>query len=195
MRQTIRGNCNDWVFLTSRETALLSELETLCGTDKDNRPLINISRLQRLDKEKGEALILCGRLYPFMGRLADIDSYPFGSMEPVPLPQINAKYFDSTVMESADTLDKLDDFNLEDLDLDLDDPDLVSLFPESVDNKLELLPLDDLELIDDPEQEKEQEEKETSRQNNRDLLEKIKTQRAFEKLFTKHQKSTAAQNG
>lgn len=28
---TLRGNCNDWVFLTSRELDLLKELEVLCG--------------------------------------------------------------------------------------------------------------------------------------------------------------------
>ncbi len=197
--ETIRGNCNDWVFLTSRETALLSELETLCGKDRDNRPLINISRLQRLDKEKGEALILCGRLHPFMGRLADIDSYPFSSMEPAPLPEIKAKPFDSKAMESTDTPEKLDDFDFDDLDLDdldLDDPedDPYHISQPTELEDIELASINDIETIDDSEQEAEQPE-ETSWQNHRELIEKLKAQQAFEKLFTNHSSTTATQNG
>ena len=86
---TIRGNCNDWVFLTSRELSLLEELEKLCGTDLETgRPLISVSQLQRLDKTKGEALILCSRLYPFIAHLADIDRYPFASLSPAELPEM-----------------------------------------------------------------------------------------------------------
>jgi len=84
---TIRGNCNDWVYLTSRELSLLQELEELCGRDPQTRiPLISVSQLQRLDKNRGEALVLCGRLYPYLSRLADIDSYPFAHMESASLP-------------------------------------------------------------------------------------------------------------
>ena len=83
---TIRGNCNDWVFLTSREVELLTVLQTLCGEVEKGVPLITVSQLQRLDKQKGEALILCERLYPYIAHLADIDEYPFAHIEPVPLP-------------------------------------------------------------------------------------------------------------
>ena len=41
---TIRGNCNDWVYLTSRELSLLKELEDLCGRDpKTQKPLISVN--------------------------------------------------------------------------------------------------------------------------------------------------------
>ena len=76
---TIKGNCTNWVFLTSRELDLLKEISDLCGTyttaDNRTRSLISISELQRLKKEKGEALIMHSRLYPFISQLADIDEY------------------------------------------------------------------------------------------------------------------------
>ncbi len=86
---TLRGNCNDWVFLTSRELSLLQELESLCGCDvKTGQPLITVSQLQRLNKESGEALVLCGRMYPYLTHLPDIDGYPFADVPPVPLPNL-----------------------------------------------------------------------------------------------------------
>lgn len=85
----IRGNCNDWAFLTSRELTLLEELEKLCGVDmQTGQPLISVSQLQRLDKERGEALILCNRMYPYIAHLADIDDYPFASAAPLELPTL-----------------------------------------------------------------------------------------------------------
>ena len=55
---TIKGNSDNWVFLTSREYNLLKEISILCGDtffkDSDggvrSRPLISISELQRLKK-------------------------------------------------------------------------------------------------------------------------------------------------
>lgn len=77
--QTIKGNCDNWVFLTSKELSLLSEISELCGSiytsDGRQRRLISVSELQRLDKEKGEALIMHARQYPFITEMADIDSY------------------------------------------------------------------------------------------------------------------------
>jgi len=87
---TIKGNCDNWVFLTSREYELLNEIRNLCGdtfyVDSEGntkpRPLISISELQRLSKERGEALILHGRHYPFVTSLPDIDSYEFMKYAP-----------------------------------------------------------------------------------------------------------------
>jgi len=99
--ETIKGNCDNWVFLTSREYGLLQEISRLCGEtmyndlsgNKMSRPLISVSELQRLKKEKGEALILHGRHYPFMAELPDIDDYEFKKYPPTPairkrLPEI-----------------------------------------------------------------------------------------------------------
>ena len=53
---TIKGNCDNWVFLTSKELALLNEISELCGNvvgvDGRIRRLISASELQRLDKTK-----------------------------------------------------------------------------------------------------------------------------------------------
>jgi type IV secretion system protein VirD4 len=73
--ETIRGNCNNLIFLTSKEKATLKEIELLAGNRNNGEPLISISALQRLNKEKGEAFILHDRLYPFIAKLKDIDSY------------------------------------------------------------------------------------------------------------------------
>ena len=84
---TIRSNCSNWVFLTSRELALLQELEALCGVNKSTgEALISVSQLQRLSKENGEALALIDRNYPYITHLADIDDYPFAHIPPAPLP-------------------------------------------------------------------------------------------------------------
>lgn len=84
---TIMSNCINWMFLTSRETELLREISELSGrTGTNNEPLISVSWLQHLDKEKGECLIFNGRKYPYLASLPDIDiydgnAYPIAEME------------------------------------------------------------------------------------------------------------------
>ena len=98
---TIKGNCDNWVFLASREYELLQEISNLCGNTyyKDSnesilsRPLISTSELQRLNKDFGETLVLHGRHYPFVTELPDIDEYRFKKYPPAKpkereLPQI-----------------------------------------------------------------------------------------------------------
>ncbi len=85
---TIKGNCENWVFLTSKELALLNEISELCGSTVNaegrTRRLISVSELQRLSKERGEALIIHGRQYPIISELADISQYKtFGVDAPV----------------------------------------------------------------------------------------------------------------
>lgn len=79
--ETIMGNCNNWVYLYSKEYELLEEISRLCGEviyDNNVRmPLFSEFDLQHLDKEKGEALVLAGRNYPCLTNLADIDEYPY----------------------------------------------------------------------------------------------------------------------
>ncbi len=89
---TIKGNCDNWIFLASKELSLLNEISELCGkivgSDGKERRLISPSELQRLSKEKGEALIMHARQYPTISELADIAEYKmFGIYEPVPLPE------------------------------------------------------------------------------------------------------------
>lgn len=75
---TIMSNCLNWFFLASRELELLKEISELCGEDKSGRAIVTIQELQRLNKDKGECLILSGRLKPFISVLLDIDGYDHG---------------------------------------------------------------------------------------------------------------------
>lgn len=73
---TIFSNCMNWIFLTSREIPLLKDISLLCGEQRyKSEPLMPIAALQHLNKEKGEILVLSGRLYPYISRLLDIDKY------------------------------------------------------------------------------------------------------------------------
>lgn len=77
---TIMSNCENWIYLSSRELEFLKELSELCG-DKCNgnmKSLLSISDLQRLDKEKGQVLVLSGRNKPLITNLPDIDFYDEG---------------------------------------------------------------------------------------------------------------------
>ena len=73
--ETISSNCINWIFLTSRELPLLQELSALCGKNKNGRDILSVSALQHLNKEKGQALILSGRLLPYIAELIDISEY------------------------------------------------------------------------------------------------------------------------
>lgn len=87
---TIKGNCGNWVFLTSRELPLLKEISELCGEDaQTGERLITVSQLQRLNKEKGEALILLGRQYPYIAHMADISEYHLPACKPRPFPEFS----------------------------------------------------------------------------------------------------------
>ena len=76
----ICDNCNNWLYLYSKDYGLLSEISRLCGeVIYDNHmhlPLISEFDLQHLKKEEGEALVLAGRNYPCITNLMDIDDYP-----------------------------------------------------------------------------------------------------------------------
>ncbi|MBQ8892999.1 MAG: type IV secretory system conjugative DNA transfer family protein [Clostridia bacterium] len=81
--ETIKGNCNNWVFLYSRELETLEEICRLCGNQKSGNPLITPSRLQRLDKQQGEVLVIHGRNYPFLSHLDDVNVYDNEEFLPV----------------------------------------------------------------------------------------------------------------
>lgn len=88
---TIKGNCNNWFYLNSRERALLEEIEQLCGEcvyeNNMRKSLISISELQQLSKDKGEVMVLNGRNAPYISRLYDIDDYPWETYEPLEKPE------------------------------------------------------------------------------------------------------------
>ena len=84
---TIMANCENWIFLTSREIDFLREISELCGSlgETQNKTLLSTSELQRLNKKDGEALVLHGRLKPFISKLADIDEF-------IPIDSNDIKY-------------------------------------------------------------------------------------------------------
>lgn len=82
--ETIQANCSNWIFLYTREIELLREISAL-GGKKGREELIPISRLQHLNKLKGECLVFSGRLYPYYAYLADIDEYDGGNYSVLPI--------------------------------------------------------------------------------------------------------------
>jgi len=75
--ETIQTNCNNWIFLTSKEIKLLEEISIMCGKTNDinTKPILSISSLQWLDKDEGEALLISGRYKPYITHLADVNEY------------------------------------------------------------------------------------------------------------------------
>ena len=74
--ETIQTNCNNWIFLTSRELPLLRIVSEICGSCQESaKPVLSVAALQRLDKNSGEVLILAGRKKPFVTFLPDISRY------------------------------------------------------------------------------------------------------------------------
>lgn len=82
--ETILANCTNWIFLTTRELSLLKDISDLCGV-KEQKPILSVAQLQRLDKEDGEALILSGRNKPYIAQLPDIELYDKGKFKVVQL--------------------------------------------------------------------------------------------------------------
>ncbi|MCU6763342.1 type IV secretion system component VirD4 [uncultured Roseburia sp.] len=88
--RTITSNCENWIYLNSKEFEHLTEISNLCGNvytiNGSVRPLISPSQLLHLSKKKGEALILAGRNYPILTQMADISEYKFPFCEAPALP-------------------------------------------------------------------------------------------------------------
>jgi len=74
--EAIKGNCENWIFLHSRELSMLEELVKLSGMRSHEDQLVSLSMLQTLDKDKGEAFIMHKRIHPYIASLPDIDNYP-----------------------------------------------------------------------------------------------------------------------
>ncbi|GHV40223.1 hypothetical protein FACS189490_05110 [Clostridia bacterium] len=72
---TIMANCANWIYLFSRETELLHKISVLSGILPNGRPLLNVSQLQYLEQDAGEAVVLRRRNRPFITMLADISDY------------------------------------------------------------------------------------------------------------------------
>lgn len=68
--QTIKGNCNNWIYLISTEMAALEEISKMCGEEKSKEkdktastPLVTITDLQKM--KLFQAIIIRSRMAPF----------------------------------------------------------------------------------------------------------------------------------
>lgn len=135
----ITGNCNNWIYLYSREMPLLEEISELCGEviyDNGMRmPLISTFELQHLDKDKGEALVLVGRNKPCIANLLDIDEYPFSEPDKSEKKELSEKKdsawdLDSQTAGSMETEEKdcemqgcnMQDCNMQDCNIEENEP-------------------------------------------------------------------------
>ncbi len=142
---TIKGNCDNWVFLTSKELLLLNEISELCGNLVDvnghSRRLISVSELQRFDKAKGEVLIMHARQYPVITEMADISMYKmFGKHEPVEMTRY--------------AIDDIDTFSLEELLEDIEKLKVAAPFPSDEHRLKQAVAVFREEMIDFPEYQK-----------------------------------------
>ena len=91
--EIITGNCNNWLYMYSKEFELLQDISNLCGEvyyDNNVRiPLFSTFELQHLNKEEGEALLLAGRNCPCLSNLADISKYPYQQGRATHYPTVN----------------------------------------------------------------------------------------------------------
>ena len=116
--ETFIGNCDNLVFLSSKEPALLKMISDLCGyTNKERiedgitskEPLITTFGLQSLSKEwdKSEVLIKHCRELPFMSVLPDIDWYGFETYPPIDMD--NTVLPEITLYNAANVLSEIYD--------------------------------------------------------------------------------------
>lgn len=76
---TIMSNCTNWIILPTREINLLNDISNLAGTvGRDREPLVSVARIQHMNKEVGECLVLSGRKNPYFAFLPDVDEYDNG---------------------------------------------------------------------------------------------------------------------
>lgn len=87
--ETIMSNCDNWIFLNGREVEFLKDISALCGEyerEGVRRSVLSLTDLQRLEKESGDALVLQGRLKPYLTNLKDIGEYNFGELPAAKVP-------------------------------------------------------------------------------------------------------------
>lgn len=93
----IKGNCDYWYYMMSKELALLREISELCGTKQgddeslisNSVPLISVSELQRLNI--GEVLVMQKRLPPYLANFSDIKKYTFFELDEADEPVVKNK--------------------------------------------------------------------------------------------------------
>jgi len=105
--ETIRSNCLNWIFITSRELDFLKEVSDLCGKRPDgNTPVLSVAELQCLDRKKGEVLILSDRMGPYLTYMPSIDSYDGKKHEVLPFKELNYEILDPLEFEKIESTEK-----------------------------------------------------------------------------------------
>ena len=156
--EIIKGNCDYWYYMMSKELPLLKEISELCGSRQEegasfsasNAPLVSTTDLQLL--QIGEVLVLQKRLSPFLAHMQDIDKYIYFS--------INVDFLEPTEQKSSDPcvfmirdyvakkwMDKLMErghFNEEELNK-LDRTDIDKIL-ETIDRKIKALEAEEAKL-------------------------------------------------
>lgn len=108
--ETIQSNCSNWIFLTSREIKLLEEISLLCGKNANGaKYLVPLEALQHFSKEKGEALVLSGRLYPHISKLVDIKKYDNDNI--IKPPKLDKLVFHDNVIDFSLSYNELSPVN------------------------------------------------------------------------------------
>ena len=135
--ETIITNCNNWIFFTSRELQLLEEISALCGktTGDVSNPLLPITMLQRLSKEEGEGLLLCGRNKPCITKFPDIDIYDNCKYEKVMIVPHETKTLPIIEFDDFFFLQHINEDNMEDLLKDYNNVDIDDLVAK-IDKKI-----------------------------------------------------------
>ena len=120
--EVIKGNCDYWYYMMSKELTLLKEISELCGTRQDdssllniNTPLVSVTDLQLL--KIGEVLVLQKRLPPYLAKMHDISKYmhftvsedvlvPKGTMKRSPEIFSIKMYVEKTLKKKIEVIEK-----------------------------------------------------------------------------------------
>jgi type IV secretion system protein VirD4 len=110
---------------------LLNEISGLAGTQK-GKPLVSVFKLQHLNKEDGECLVMSGRHYPYFAHLADIDSYDNGEYTIRPISQ-NYGHINCKLPKFQDLLNDHTDNDVVSVDDEDEEKNLQSEFEKKFD--------------------------------------------------------------
>ncbi|MBR7152361.1 MAG: type IV secretory system conjugative DNA transfer family protein [Candidatus Methanomethylophilaceae archaeon] len=86
LSEAIMGNCDDILYIHSRELPLLRRISELSGEDAYGKPLMTVGRLQNLDPLTREAVLFAGRGSPIITRFTDFRD--FGEMPRASEPDV-----------------------------------------------------------------------------------------------------------
>ncbi|MCR5348494.1 MAG: type IV secretory system conjugative DNA transfer family protein [Bacilli bacterium] len=112
--ETIKTNCLNWVYLSTKEDQLIQQVQRMVGVrgNGSNEPLITYQQLSSMRKVVGakggaEALILMHRSRPYVSFMPDISRYTqFLTKEAVPFPKMDGEYHFFDLTERVLKMDK-----------------------------------------------------------------------------------------